>query len=72
MDNTSQDRLPLTDRQLQMLALAAAGMTNAQIGARLHLSVSTVGNTLRTVYEKLDVPNRVLAVRWLIEHSEEA
>ncbi|MHC3467846.1 ATP-binding protein [Streptomyces sp. 7R007] len=48
----------LTERQLQVIRLLAEGMTNAEIAARLVVSVRTVDNHVRAVLEKLDAPTR--------------
>jgi DNA-binding CsgD family transcriptional regulator/tetratricopeptide (TPR) repeat protein len=48
----------LTDRQLDVLALLAEGLTNAEIAVRLVLSVRTVDHHVAAVLEKLDVPSR--------------
>ena len=55
---------PLSPAQEQVLALAAAGLTNDQIGRRLGLAVSTVEKHLTQVYRRLKMPNRAAAVRW--------
>ncbi len=73
LDVCASAPIELTDRQVQMLSLAALGLTNQQIADDLGLAVSTVANTLVKVYEKLQVSNRVLAVRWLVRQvGEEA
>ncbi|MET0865737.1 MAG: helix-turn-helix transcriptional regulator [Nakamurella sp.] len=54
-----------TVRQRQILALAAEGMTDAQIGRRLALSSATVSKHLSRAYTRLGVPNRAAAVRLL-------
>jgi LuxR family maltose regulon positive regulatory protein len=52
----------LTDRELEILHLIAAGHSNAEIGQRLYLALSTVkGHNLRIFY-KLQVENRTEAV----------
>ncbi|NUR93096.1 MAG: helix-turn-helix transcriptional regulator, partial [Nonomuraea sp.] len=48
----------LTPRQREIALLAAQGLTNKQIAARLVVSVRTVANTLYTVYEKTGVNDR--------------
>ncbi|WP_306319517.1 MULTISPECIES: AAA family ATPase [unclassified Streptomyces] len=53
----------LTDRQLQVVRLLMAGLTNAEIAERLVVSVRTVDNHVRAVLEKLDAPTRRRAVR---------
>jgi DNA-binding NarL/FixJ family response regulator len=45
--------------------MAAAGHANAEIAARLHLSVRTVENHLRSAYGKLGVADRHEAARVL-------
>jgi LuxR family maltose regulon positive regulatory protein len=53
---------PLTDRELEILRLIAAGHSNAEIGQRLYLALSTVkGHNLR-IFNKLQVQNRTEAV----------
>jgi len=53
---------PLTDRELEVLRLIAAGHSNAEIGQRLYLALSTVkGHNLR-IFNKLQVKNRTEAV----------
>jgi predicted ATPase/DNA-binding CsgD family transcriptional regulator len=52
----------LSNRELEVLKLAAEGLTDIQIAERLYLSPRTVGNHLRSVYRKLGVPSRAAAV----------
>ncbi len=53
---------PLTERELQVLRLVAAGLTNPQIAAELVVVVATVKAHIHSIYRKLDVTNRVQAV----------
>jgi LuxR family transcriptional regulator, maltose regulon positive regulatory protein len=53
---------PLSDRELEILGLIARGLSNAEIGRRLYLALSTVkGHNLR-IFGKLHVQNRTEAV----------
>lgn len=66
----------LTERELDVLRLAARGQTNKQIGAALQISDRTVQNHLANIYAKLEVASRTEAVtvglqRNLIRLSEE-
>jgi DNA-binding CsgD family transcriptional regulator len=48
----------LTDRQLEVLALLAEGLTNAEIAARLYLSQRTVDNHVAALLARLGVGSR--------------
>ena len=60
---------PLTQREIQVLRLVAAGLTAPQVAARLYLSVRTVENHLRSIYGKLNVSTRAAATRFALEHG---
>lgn len=53
---------PLSERELQVLALVAQGLTNAEIAAELVIAHSTVKTHINRIYSKLDVSNRTQAV----------
>ncbi len=53
----------LTERELDVLRAMATGATNREIAAELHLSYSTVKTHVERVLGKLDVANRMQAVR---------
>src|SRR5436190_1246751 len=57
----------LTAREVEVLRLVAAGLTNAQVAARLFLSPRTVDRHLGAVYTKLGVATRTAAARVAIE-----
>ncbi|WP_026370411.1 response regulator [Kallotenue papyrolyticum] len=52
----------LTERELEVLRLAARGLTNKQIGVHLAISDRTVQNHLANIYAKLGVASRTEAV----------
>jgi two-component system response regulator DesR len=54
---------PMTDRERDVLRLAADGLPNGEIAARLHLAEGTVRNYLSTAITKLGVRNRIEAAR---------
>jgi len=56
-----EEAQPLTDRELEVLAMVAQGMTNHNIARRLHVSVRTVEAHLTHVYNKLGVSSRTEA-----------
>jgi DNA-binding CsgD family transcriptional regulator len=55
---TAQDPDGLTPRQREVSSLVAAGLTDAQIAARLHLSVKTVGHHVSAVLVKTQSTTR--------------
>jgi DNA-binding CsgD family transcriptional regulator len=52
----------LTERELDVLSLVAAGLTNREISRRLFISPATVRTHLEHIYEKLGVRTRASAV----------
>jgi LuxR family maltose regulon positive regulatory protein len=52
---------PLSSRELEVLDLIAAGLTNQQIAARLYVSLHTVKSHARNIYAKLGVSSRTQA-----------
>jgi DNA-binding CsgD family transcriptional regulator len=52
----------LTERELDVLALVAQGLTNRQISRRLFISPATVRTHLEHIYDKLGVRSRAGAV----------
>ena len=52
---------PLSDRELEVLGLVAEGLTNREVGRRLHIAESTVKSHRNSVYGKLAVDNRTEA-----------
>ena len=53
---------PLSERELEVLRLAAAGATNKQIAGELFIAVPTVKKHMGHILVKLDTHNRVRAV----------
>jgi len=62
-------RPSLTDRELQVLTLAADGLTNRQIGRRLEISENTVKNHIRNILEKLHLHSRMEAVLYAVREE---
>jgi len=53
---------PLTDREMEVLACLAEGLSNAEIGQRLSIALPTVKSHTRNIYGKLTVGSRKAAV----------
>jgi len=59
----------LTAREKEVLGLLALGHTNAEVAARLHISIRTVETHRTHLLEKLALRNRADLVRFAIEHG---
>lgn len=53
----------LTERELEVIRLAAQGLSNDEIGRQLALALGTVKWHLHNIYEKFRVRNRTQAIR---------
>lgn len=58
----------LTEREREVVALVAEGLTNEEIAARLFLSVATIKTYLAIVRGKTGTRNRVELVLWAIRN----
>jgi two-component system response regulator NreC len=58
----------LSERELEVLRLIAAGHTNGQIGEMLYLSVRTVETHRAHIQRKLGISDRAGLVRYAMEH----
>jgi len=53
---------PLTERELEVLQLIAAGLSNREIAEALFIAISTVKTHINNIYGKLDVSSRTQAL----------
>ncbi|PYE53147.1 putative ATPase [Deinococcus yavapaiensis KR-236] len=63
------DLTALTAREREVLALVARGATNGRVADALGISLPTVNAHLRTIFSKLGVGSRVLAVRLALQQG---
>lgn len=56
------EKLQLTEREWDVLQCMSRGMSNAEIAADLHLSVSTVKTHASNIFQKMDVSSRAKAL----------
>ncbi|MEZ4594617.1 MAG: response regulator transcription factor [Chloroflexota bacterium] len=59
----------LTDRERDILGLVAEGLTNREIGERLHLAEKTIKHYMTNVLQKLQVRSRVEAALLAQKHG---
>jgi DNA-binding NarL/FixJ family response regulator len=65
----SQEDCPLTEREKEILSLAAEGYTNQRIARELWVTEQTVKFHLSNTYRKLGVANRTEATRYAYMHD---
>ncbi len=60
----------LSKREMEIVRLAASGLSNCEVGQRLSLSVSTVKNCLVRVYEKLGISTRIELILYILSDHQ--
>jgi HD-GYP domain-containing protein (c-di-GMP phosphodiesterase class II) len=65
----SQHPAGLTDREVEVLYLAARGLTTKDIAERLFISPKTADHHIQHVYSKIDVSTRGAAALWAMQHG---
>jgi len=58
------DTTGLTPREIEILAMVAAGAKNEEIADRLCISPHTVKTHIYNIFKKINVPNRLQAALW--------
>jgi DNA-binding CsgD family transcriptional regulator len=59
----------LTDREVEVLRLLAAGLSNRAIGERLYISTNTAANHVRSILFKTGAANRTQAAMYAADHE---
>jgi DNA-binding CsgD family transcriptional regulator len=67
--NASGDTHGLTERELEVLRLVAAGKSNREISAALVISEHTVARHVQNIFAKLNVSSRTAASAFAFEHD---
>ena len=63
----SHTPVSLSERELQIIELVAAGLTNQDIAQKLEISKRTVDNHISNILNKTGTDNRVALVRWALQ-----
>jgi DNA-binding NarL/FixJ family response regulator len=70
---TSTPRVPrpggLTRREVEVLRLAAMGLTTREVADRLFISAKTADHHIQHVYTKIEVSTRAAAALWAMQHE---
>ncbi len=66
---TRQNPFGLTARQMDILSLLTAGLSNAEIAAQLYISPKTVDHHVSAVLSRLDVHSREAAAALAWQHA---
>ena len=59
----------LSSRESEILALICQGLSNQEITERALLGMNTIKTYIRSLYQKIEVTNRVEAVLWGVDHG---
>jgi DNA-binding NarL/FixJ family response regulator len=59
----------LTDREVEVLRLLAAGLSNRAIGERLYISTNTAANHVRSILIKTGAANRTQAAMYAADRE---
>ena len=60
----------LSKREMEIVRLAASGLSNSAVGQRLSLSESTVKNYLVRVYERLGISTRIELILYILSYDQ--
>jgi len=60
----------LSKREMEIVRLAASGLSNCEVGQSLSLSASTVKNYLVRVYEKLGISSRIELILYILSYDQ--
>jgi len=69
-DATAGERVGLSSRESEILALVASGGSNREIADKLFISENTVKTHMYHIFRKIDVPNKLQAALWAAKHLE--
>jgi len=59
----------LTRREVDVLRLAAKGLTTRQIADRLYVAPKTADHHIQHIYAKIGVSTRAAAALWAMQHA---
>lgn len=66
-NNKLNSPIAISGREMQIIELVAAGLTNQEIAQKLEISKRTVDNHISNILTKTSTDNRVSLVRWALQ-----
>jgi DNA-binding CsgD family transcriptional regulator len=66
LDQSKENKVELTERELEILCQVATGASNKEIASQLHISANTVKVHLRNVFAKIGVSSRTEAAMYAV------
>lgn len=67
--NRTDDDIPLTGREMQVLRHIALGLSNREIGNSLGISIETVKEHVQNILRKISVVDRTQAAVWAVKRG---
>jgi DNA-binding NarL/FixJ family response regulator len=67
-EKKGKEAYDLTDREFEVIALVAEGLSNKEIAAKLFLSEGTIRNYISTILEKLYLRDRTQLAIFYYKH----
>ena len=65
-DSNLNNPIAISVREMEIIELVAAGLTNQEIAKQLEISKRTVDNHISNILTKTSTENRVALVRWAL------
>ena len=65
----TDDTVPLTNREIQVLRHVALGLSNKEIARSLTISIETVKEHVQNILRKIDVSDRTQAAVWAVRRN---
>ncbi|PSO49392.1 MAG: helix-turn-helix transcriptional regulator [Cyanobacteria bacterium SW_9_44_58] len=66
-DSNLNNPIAISVREMEIIELVAAGLTNQEIAKQLEISKRTVDNHISNILTKTSTENRVALVRWALQ-----
>ena len=66
---SGENQSELSPRELEVARLVAEGLTNAEVGKRLHISPATVGRHLSNIYQRLGIHSRAALTKYVLTQA---